>query len=153
MYMYNVIVYVWDLSNEQPVTIIEHRTRFFVPDCLCRLEKKSTMICMTRKQDISRYLPYPLLMFATDFLNICQVHIYPDICSPREAAEYQNYNISTATASASIAAPPGKLLLHVYLPKKKSQTRFKTFHQHLMLIAQLQGRFFKRRKLIGESVS
>ena len=39
MYMYNVIVYVWDLSNEQPVTIIEHRTRFFVPDCLCRLEK------------------------------------------------------------------------------------------------------------------
>ena len=118
MYMYNVIVYVWDLSNEQPVTIIEHRTRFFVPDCLCRLEKKSTMICMTRKQDISRYLPYPLLMFATDFLNICQVHIYPDICSPREAAEYQNYNISTATASASIAAPPGKLLLHVYLHKK-----------------------------------
>ena len=40
MYMYNIIVYVCDLSNEQPVTIIEHRTRFFVPDCLCRLEKK-----------------------------------------------------------------------------------------------------------------
>ena len=106
MYMYNVIVYVWDLSNEQPVTIIEHRTRFFVPDCLCRLEKKSTMICMTRKQDISRYLPYPLLMFATDFLNICQVHIYPDICSPREksAAEYENYNISTATAPSIATA-------------------------------------------------
>ena len=29
MYMYNVIVYLWDLSNEQPVTIIEQRTRFF----------------------------------------------------------------------------------------------------------------------------
>ena len=92
-------------------------------------------------------------MFAADFLNICQVHIYPDICSPREAVEYQNYNISTATARASIAVPPAKLLLHVYLPKKKSQTRFKTFHQHLMLIAQVQGRFFKRRKLKGGSVS
>lgn len=37
--------------------------------------------------------------------------------------------------------------------QKKSQTRFKTFHQHLMLIAQVQGRFFKRRKLKGGSVS
>ena len=122
MYMYNLIVYVWDLSNEQPVTIIEQRTRFFVPDCLCRLKKKSTMICMTRKQDISRYLPYPLLMFATDFLNICQVHIYPDICSPREesAAEYQNYNISTAIASASIAAPPENSFCTFICTKKVS---------------------------------
>ena len=104
---------------------------------------------MIKKQDIP-ISTYPLLMFAADFLNICQVHIYPDICSPREAVEYQNYNISTATARASIAVPPAKLLLHVYLPKKKSQTRFKTFHQHLMLIA---NRFFKKRKLKGGSVS
>ena len=46
--------------------------------------------------------------------------------------------------------PTSKIPFARLFAQKKSQTRFKTFHQHLMLIA---NRFFKKRKLKGGSVS
>ena len=46
--MYNVIVYVWDLSNQHAVTVIEQGTRFFFQI----VSVKSNIICMIKKQDI-----------------------------------------------------------------------------------------------------
>ena len=66
---------------------------------------KASWWCWTGKEGPS--LPTSICRGFVLWWIFCHLHIYPDICSLGEAAEYQNYNISTATA-------------HPLLPHKKN---------------------------------
>ena len=149
MYMYNIIVYVCDLSNEQPVTIIEHRTRFFVPDCLCHLQVGKKINYDMYDQEAG-YIPIstlPVTNVCHGFLEYLPGPYISRYLQPEGGGGISKLQYFNCHSERIHCCPTRKLLLHLYLPKKKSQTRYKTLHQHLMLIAQVQGRFFMKRKL------
>ena len=85
---------------------------------------KASWWCWTGKEGPS--LPTSICRGFVLWWIFCHLHIYPDICSLGEAAEYQNYNISTATA-------------HPLLPHKKI-----TFLQEILFTLVL--------KTLGESL-